>query len=154
MPTFQHILLGICKLCDHGCKVLFDRDTVAISSKDNQGILLKGWQDTTRAKLWHFYLRPKDHPNTHPPINTAATANPAALKAHDLPSVGALLRYLHAPAGFPVKSTWLAAIKAGNSSTWTGLTYTNASKYCSSSDNTIKGHLSQSQQGVHSTKPN
>ncbi len=50
-----------------------------------------------------------------------------ALNAHDLSSVGALIHYLHAAAGFPVKSTWLAAIKAGNYSSWPGLTYANAS---------------------------
>ncbi|KAL7478323.1 hypothetical protein ACHAW6_004092 [Cyclotella cf. meneghiniana] len=38
---------------------------------------------------------------------------PTALNAHDLPSVGTLIQYLHVAAGFPLKSTWLAAIKAG-----------------------------------------
>jgi hypothetical protein len=52
---------------------------------------------------------------------------PAALNAHDLPSVSALVHYLHAAAGFLVKSTWLAAIKAGNFASWLGLTYANVS---------------------------
>eukprot|EP00804_Cyclotella_cryptica_P022924 CCRYP_018758-RA/>CCRYP_018758-RA protein AED:0.17 eAED:0.24 QI:0/0/0/1/0.5/0.33/3/0/705 len=78
---------------------------------------------------------------------------PTALNAHDLPSVSALVHYLHAAAGFPVKSTWLAAIKAGNFASWPGLTYTNASNFCPSSDETIKGHLSQVRQGLRSTKP-
>ena len=72
--------------------------------------------------------------------------------AERVPSVGALVPYLHTAAGFPVKSTWLAAIKAGNSSTWTGLTYTNASRYCPSSEETVKCHLIQAKQGVRSTK--
>jgi hypothetical protein len=77
-----------------------------------------------------------------------------ALNAHDdLSSVGALIHYLHAAAGFPVKSTWLAAIKVGNYSSWPGLTYANASKYCPDSDETIKGHLTQVRQGLRSTKP-
>ena len=67
--------------------------------------------------------------------------NPAALNSHDLPIVGAFVHYLHAVAGFPVKSIWIAAIKAGNFSTCLGITYTNASKYCPSIDETIKGHL-------------
>ena len=41
MLTFQHNLLGLGKLCDHGCKVLFDRNTVTVFSIDNHGILLK-----------------------------------------------------------------------------------------------------------------
>ena len=56
MPTFQHNLLGIGKLCDHGCKFLFNSNAVTVFSKDNQGILLKGWRDTTGAKLWRFSL--------------------------------------------------------------------------------------------------
>jgi hypothetical protein len=54
-------------------------------------------------------------------------ASTRAFNAHDLPSVGAA-------ADFPVKSTWLAAIKAAS---WPGLTYANASKYCPSRDETI-----------------
>ena len=108
MPTLQHNLLGIGKLCDHSCKVLFDSNAVTVFSKDNQGILLKGWRDTTGAKLWRFSIQTEDHPISS--IHPSATANLAALNAHDLPSVGALVRYLHAAASFPVKSTWLAAI--------------------------------------------
>ena len=67
--------------------------------------------------------------------------------------MGALVRYLHATAGFPVNSTWLGAIKAGNYSSWLGLTYASASKYCPLSVDSVKGHLTQSRQGVRSTKP-
>ena len=54
----------------------------------------------------------------------------AAYSTYDLPSVEALVRYFHAADGFPVKSTWLKAIKAGNFASWSGLTFKNASKYC------------------------
>ena len=89
---------------------------MTVFSKDNKVILLKGWRDTTGAKLWRFSLRPEDNPvsSTHP----SAPAPLASLNAHDLPWVSDLARYLHAAAGFPVKSTWLATIKAGNFSTW------------------------------------
>ena len=77
---------------------------------------------------------------------------PAALNAHGRPSVGALVKYLHTCAGFPVRSTWLAAIKAGNYSTWPGLTFANAAKYCPVSVETIRGHMAQSRQSTRSTK--
>ena len=114
-------------------------------------MLLRGWRETKSPRLWRFSLRPGDSNVTSPP--PAWTNGPTALSASDLPSVGALVRYLHAAAGFPVKSTWLAAIKAGNYASWPGLTYTNASKYCPVSVESIKGHLTQSRQGVRSTKP-
>ena len=75
------------------------------------------------------------------------------MNVHDLPSVCALVHYLHAYAGFPVRSMWLAAIKVGNFASWPGFTYTNAAKYCPVSVETLKVHLTQTRQGAFSTKP-
>jgi hypothetical protein len=147
MPSFHHNLLGIGKLCDNDCKVVFDKSAVTVFAKDGTSIL-QGWREPDGAKLWRFSLLPNQ---ASPP--SWASSTPTALNAHDLPSVAALVHYLHAAAGFPVKSTWLAAIKAGNYSSWPGLTYANASKYCPSCDETIKGHLTQVRQGIRSTKP-
>ena len=66
--------------------------------------------------------------------------------------MGALVRYMHAAAGFPVRSTWLKAIKNGNFNSWPGLTYNNAAKYCPQPIETMKGHMVQSSQGFRSTK--
>ncbi len=40
-----------------------------------------------------------------------------AVVSNDLPSIKQTVRYLHAAAGFPVKDTWIKAIKAGNFNT-------------------------------------
>ena len=85
---------------------------------------------------------------------TATTSNLQAFSAYGLPSVEALVKYFHAAARFPVRDTWLKAIKNGNYASWPGLTYDNAKTYCPSADETIKGHLVQSRQGVRSTHPN
>ena len=77
-----------------------------------------------------------------------------AYSAYDLPSVEALIRYFHATAGYPVRSTWLKDIGAGNYSTWTGLTLVNDTKYFLSATATIMGHLVRKRQGVRSTKTN
>ena len=63
------------------------------------------------------------------------------------------MKYFHAAAGFPVRYTWLKAIKNGKYASWPGLTYENAKKYCPSADKTIKGHYVQSRQGVRLTQP-
>jgi hypothetical protein len=76
--------------------------------------------------------------------------NPRSL---DLPSVGTLVGFYHACLGFPVKQTWLEAIKAGNCNSFDGLTYANAARYCPDADETIMGHLAQQRQNVWSTKP-
>eukprot|EP00804_Cyclotella_cryptica_P025029 CCRYP_015949-RA/>CCRYP_015949-RA protein AED:0.34 eAED:0.26 QI:0/0/0/0.75/1/1/4/0/538 len=133
--------------------VLFDTHSVTVFNKQDDSILLQGWREATGAKLWRFSLLPEDHPQP-PNLPAALAATPhLALNAGDLPSVGALVHYLHAAAGFPVKATWLAAIKAGNYSSWPGLTYANAAKYCPASTETVKGHLKQTRQGLRSTKP-
>ncbi len=88
-------------------------------------------------------------------LDSWSWVQPAPLDPHslDLPSIGALLGFYHACLGFPVKQTWLDAIKAGNCDTFEGITYSNAAKYCPDADKTIMGHLAQQCQNVRLTKP-
>eukprot|EP00804_Cyclotella_cryptica_P028661 CCRYP_008183-RA/>CCRYP_008183-RA protein AED:0.20 eAED:0.05 QI:0/0/0/0.66/1/1/6/0/1274 len=123
MPSFQHNLMGIGKLCNNNCRVVFDKTTVTVFANDGS-TLLQGWREQHGAKLWRFSLIPNQQVSPD-----WASQAPLALNARDLPSVGALVHYLHAAAGFPVKATWLAAIKAGNYASWPSLTHANASKY-------------------------
>ena len=135
MPDFRHNLFGIGILCDKDCKVLFTKETVIIYDKNNKPFLT-GWREKANAKLWRISLHPDaaDLPSypasPAPPTETILDA----FSAYDLPSVQALVKYFHAAAGYPVRSTWLAAIKAGNYASWPGLTYANARKYCPSAD--------------------
>jgi hypothetical protein len=71
----------------------------------------------------------------------------------DLPSISALVGFYHACLGFPVKQTWLDAVKAGNCDSFDGLTYSNVSHYFPDANETILGHLAQQRQNVWSTKP-
>ncbi len=74
-------------------------------------------------------------------------------RSMDLPSIGALVGFYHACLGFPVKQTWLDAVKAGNCNSFDGLTYSNVSRYCPDANMTILGHLAQQRQNVRSSKP-
>ena len=151
MPGFQQTLIGIGPICDAGYTVHFSDVDVIVRDKAHRAVL-SGWRATDGAKLWHFNLLPEgdEYPTETLPRESASLA---AYSAYDLPSVGALVAYLHAAAGFPVKDTWLRAIKAGNYATWPGLTYSNAAKYCPDAAETILGHMVQTRQGVRSTKP-
>ena len=60
---------------------------------------------------------------------------------------------MHAVCGYPVKSTWLAAIEAGNYVGWPLLTTRNVKKYYPETIETLKGHMNQSRKNVRSTKP-
>ncbi len=59
---------------------------------------------------------------------------------------------MHAICGYPVKSTWLKAIKAGNYVGWPMLNECNVQKYYPKTIETAKGHLNQMRKNVHSTK--
>eukprot|EP00804_Cyclotella_cryptica_P000161 CCRYP_017462-RB/>CCRYP_017462-RB protein AED:0.41 eAED:0.48 QI:0/0/0/1/0/0/2/0/213 len=62
------------------------------------------------------------------------------------------IRYLHAAAGFPTKSIWLAAIRKGNYSTWPLITVKNVHKHFPQSEETQQGHMRNQRQGTRSTK--
>jgi len=59
---------------------------------------------------------------------------------------------MHTVCGYPVKSTWLKAVKAGNFVGWPLLTEKNISKYYPDTQETQQGHMAQTQKNVCSTK--
>ncbi len=59
---------------------------------------------------------------------------------------------MHAVCGYPVKSTWLKAIKACNYVGWLMLNERNIQKYYPKTIKTAKGHINQTRKNVHSTK--
>ena len=71
---------------------------------------------------------------------------------YNLPYVAQTIKYLHAPASYPVEDTWIKAINAGNYTTWPGITTVAVQKHFPKSDETQKGHMKRQRQGVRSTK--
>ena len=145
--------MGIGPICNAKYSVLFTEDDVRIISP-NGTVVLNGWRETTGHRLWRMSLLPSaDTLRPFSGTHRVTESSLAAFSAYDLPSVDALVRYFHAAAGFPVRDTWLKAIKAGNFKSWPGLTLQNASKYCPSTIETLKGHMVQTRAHVRSTKP-
>eukprot|EP00804_Cyclotella_cryptica_P023279 CCRYP_000441-RA/>CCRYP_000441-RA protein AED:0.42 eAED:0.42 QI:0/-1/0/1/-1/1/1/0/227 len=150
MPTFKHNLFGVGKLCDNGCRVLFDTHSVTVFNKQDDSILLQGWRETTGAKLWRFSLLPEDHPQS--PNLPAALAHPhLALSAGDLPSV----------AHSCTTSTQQQASRSkplGSPPSRPATTPAGGPHLCQrrqvlpASTETVKGHLKQTRQGLRSTK--
>ena len=139
MPGFRHTLIGVGPLCDADCTVTFTRAAVVV--RDARGMpVLTGWRENSGPRLWRIALQPDEEHLPKMP-NTAHRTTLEAYSAYDLPSVEALIRYFHAAAGYPVRSTWLTSISAGNYSSWSGLTLANATKYCPLATSTIMGHL-------------
>ena len=71
---------------------------------------------------------------------------------YDMPSIEPAIRYLHAAAGFPTKSTWLKAIRNDNYMSWPLITVKNVNKFFPESEETQQGHMKCQRQGVRSTK--
>ena len=67
---------------------------------------------------------------------------------YELLSIEGAVRYLHAAAIFPTKSTWLKSILHGNYLTWPLITIKNVHKYFPESEETQKGHMRNQRQGV------
>jgi hypothetical protein len=93
-----------------------------------------------QSGLWRVNLR-----NAKPAIQS--TCN----HAHDTSNQKELINYLHALCFSPVKSTWTAAIKKGNFTSWPGLTERAVEKHLSKSSATLKSHLHQKRMNARST---
>ena len=118
--------------------------------------VIQGWREDGGSRLWRIEhggdYEVQDGIGQHKYMNAAATAceckevsvTEVAGSVYDLPSIEAVIRYLHASLGFPTKNTLLRAIKHGNLSSFPGLTVNTVTKYFPESDETQKGHMRQS----------
>jgi hypothetical protein len=75
-----------------------------------------------------------------------------ANSVYNLPSTKQAIKWMHAACGYPVKSTWLKAIKAGNYVGWPMLTERNDQKYYPRTTETGEVHLNQQRKNVQSAK--
>ena len=75
-----------------------------------------------------------------------------ALNVFELPSMKEVVRFLHAALCYPTKATLLTSAQRGNLVTFPGLTPENINRHFPESDETQKGHMRQTRQGVRSTK--
>jgi hypothetical protein len=111
-----HVLIGLVhnsliyvgQLCVIECDVTFNKDTVSLMN--NGKCVMTGARDP-QSGLWRVNL-----------INSKTAIQSTCNNAHDTSNHKELINYLHAACFSPVKSTWIAAIKNGNFTSWTGLT--------------------------------
>jgi hypothetical protein len=105
---------------------------------------LQGWQDN--RGLWMVPVT--DETTFSQNIDVAETA----MSVYDLPNTKEVVRFLHAALGTPLRATLLTAAQHGNLITFPGMTPENISRHFPESDETQKGHMKQTKQGVRSTK--
>jgi hypothetical protein len=100
--------------------------------------------------LWELPLKPLQTTSSN--TRSAATQLETINVIFDLPSARQTLLWYHAAAGFPTKETFSNAVRAGNYSTWPGLTAKMIHCHFPDSNKTIRGPLKGQQQGICSTK--
>ncbi len=155
--TFQDFpssLMSVGKTADDGTISIFTKDGVTVHKETDVLITCKGKpiligvrneQGCYQIPLiqWRGQWQPWQ------PSKQAQKCLCQANSIYDLPSTEQAIKWMHAVCGYPVKSTWLKAIKVGN---YIMLTERNVNKYYPETSETLKGHMNQTCKNVHSTK--
>jgi len=154
VPGLHSALISVPKLADAGYTtvfskagaVIYDVYTTTISASNPPAL---NDERCDHTGLWKLPLDDKTkETNGTPPTNEAINV------IFDLPSAHQTLLWYHASAGFPIKESFIKAVRKGNYATWPKLTVTLINKYMPDSDETAKGHLKGQRQGIGSTKHN
>jgi hypothetical protein len=86
-------------------------------------------------------VQQRGHWEPQRPSKKALHAPQKANSLYDLPSIEQAIKWMHAVCGYPVKTTWGKAAKAGNFVDWPFLTEKNINRYYPETDKTPKGHM-------------
>ena len=131
---FPHSLMSVGKTSDDKTVSIFTWDGVTVHAEEDilitcQGVpILIGVRDTHgRYRIPLVQTQGQWQP-CHPSKRAQADLHKAN-SVYDLPSTKQAIKWLHAVCGYPVKSTWIKAIKAGNFHGWPLLSATNVFKY-------------------------
>ena len=155
---FPTSLMSVGQTSDDGTISIFTKDGVTVHKEEDVLITCKGepiligkrdehgryripltqqrgqWQPRRGSKRQRDFLR-------------------QANSVYDLPSTEQAIKWMHAVCGYPVKSTWMKAVAAGNYIGWPLLTVKNVNKYYPETNETSMGHLNQTRKNVRSTRP-
>ncbi len=144
----QTALMSVATLAKNGYTTVFlpGQEGVDIFRANNIVIsptappALQGGRDD--KGLWMVSI--VDEPTISPGIDVAE----AAMRVYKLPSTKEVLRFLHAALGHPTQATLLTAAQHCNLVTFPCMTPQNVSRHFPESDETQKGHMKQTKQGV------
>eukprot|EP00804_Cyclotella_cryptica_P028441 CCRYP_014211-RB/>CCRYP_014211-RB protein AED:0.26 eAED:0.26 QI:0/0/0/1/0.33/0.25/4/0/726 len=131
---FPQSLMSVGKVSDDGTLSIFTKDGVTVHKEEDVLITCKGAPILIGVRDDHgrYRIPLTQHKGTWQPRQPSKRAKQALQQAnsvYDLPSTEQAIKWMHAVCGYPVKSTWLKAIKAGNFVGWPLLTEANVKKY-------------------------
>jgi hypothetical protein len=155
VPGLQSTLMSVPKLADANYTTVFKKGKATIygalttTIMADQPLIL----DAPRCKLMGLWELPLEPLQTTSSNTRSAVTQPETINViFDLPSARQTLLWYHVAVGFPTKETFSDVVRAGNYSTWPGLTAKIIHRHFPDSDKTIRGHLKGQRQGICSTK--
>ena len=158
--TFADIptsLMSVSKTADDGTISIFTKTGLTVHKETDvlirckSALILIGVRDEHRRyRIPLIQKRGQWQPRT--PSKRGRKALEVANNVYNLPSTEQGIKWMHAVCGYPVKSTWLKAIAAGNFIGWPLLTVQNVKKYYPETVETPKGHLNQTRKNVRLTR--
>ena len=120
---FNDSLLSVGKINDDGNISIFTADGVTVHKEEDVLITCKGKpilvgvrDENGRYRI--PLVQQRDNWKPRKPTKEAAKALRQANSVYELPSTEECIKWMHAACGFPVKSTWIKAIEAGNFVGW------------------------------------
>lgn len=140
--------MSVSKTWDDGTFSIFTMDGITVHKEQDVLITCKGkviligvWDDQGRYSIPLIQQKGQWQPwKPWPQINTTLhNAN----NIYDLPSAEQAIRWMHALCGYPIKSTWIKAVKAGNFIGWPLLNEKNVQKYYHENNETNMGHMNR-----------
>jgi hypothetical protein len=153
VPNLHSTLISVPKLADYGYIAVFDKTearnydgTTTMITASGEPIIVAPRCNNTGLWKMELNLDYEDLGTACPAQFIAGVDEANAI--FDLPNYCQTLQYLHALAGFQVKETFLAAVRAGNYATWPGLTTTLIAKHFPDLDEMQKGHMKGQRKGV------
>ncbi len=163
----ENSLLSTSKFADANYITIFDKEAVNIYDANEttititRGAILRGFK-CPKTGMWRIPLVDlvqSNNTNTViincPPSEFLPARPPPADAIHnvyELKTQPELVQYYHATAGFPMKPTWLKAIKNMQFASWPGLTGDAVNRHYPDSKETPKGHGQKAPSGLCSTK--
>ena len=154
---FPTSLMSVGKTADDGNISIFTKEDVKVYKEEDVLITCKGTpifigkrDERGRYRIPLQQTRGQWQPRQ--PTKRAKKFLQEANSVYDLPSTEEAIKWMHAVCGYPVKSTWIKAIKAGNFVGWPMLNKRNVAKYYPETTETPKGHMNQTRKNVRSTK--
>jgi hypothetical protein len=149
--------ISVGKVTDDGNVSIFTKDRVTVHDEQDVLITCQGEPLFIGVRDQHgrYHIPLTQHRcqwQLRKPMKKSKQALRQANSVYDLPSIEQAIKWMHAVCGYPVKSTWMRPIRAGNYVGWPMLTEQNVSKYYPKLDKTLKGHMNQARKNVRSTK--